>query len=24
VVIWPMNSLEWLRNYSYVFAAVKQ
>jgi signal peptidase I len=24
VVIWPMSSLEWLRNYSYVFAAVKQ
>ena len=24
VVIWPMNSLEWLRNYSDVFAAVKQ
>ena len=24
VVIWPMNSLEWLRNYSSVFAAVKQ
>jgi signal peptidase I len=24
MVIWPMNSLEWLRNYSSVFAAVKQ
>lgn len=23
VVIWPVNSLEWLRNYSYVFAGVK-
>jgi signal peptidase I len=23
VVIWPINSLEWLRNYSYVFAGVK-
>jgi signal peptidase I len=23
VVIWPVNSLEWLRNYSYVFADVK-
>jgi signal peptidase I len=22
VVIWPVNSLEWLRNYSYVFAGV--
>jgi signal peptidase I len=24
VVIWPATSLEWLRNYSYVFAGVKQ
>ncbi len=24
VVVWPLNSLEWLRNYSYVFADVKQ
>lgn len=24
VVIWPLNSLEWLRNYSYVFSNVKQ
>jgi len=23
VVIWPLDSLEWLRNYSYVFAGVK-
>jgi signal peptidase I len=23
VVIWPINSLEWLRNYSYVFAGMK-
>jgi signal peptidase I len=23
VVIWPINSLEWLRNYSYVFSGVK-
>lgn len=23
VVIWPLNALEWLRNYSYVFAGVR-